>query len=86
MEVLYTMMKYRGYITPIPYGEVQCVCVPWLFMCCSVLQVMLFSAASAVLLPAFRFRDLSLFFTSYVCSVVVRSEEGLHDAIGSVLK
>jgi hypothetical protein len=37
VECLYRMFKYRGYITPIPYGE-----------------VMLFSAASAVLLPAYR--------------------------------
>lgn len=65
IESLYRMLKYRGYITPIPHGEVleslheihstfhahfkynnihvHCI-----------MQVMLFCAASAVLLPAYR--------------------------------
>ena len=68
IECLYRMLKYRGYITPIPYGEVtkltqaMCIVAMQLFNL-TLTQVMLFSAASAVLLPAYR-----SFTLSYVCT------------------
>jgi hypothetical protein len=69
IECMYRMLKYRNYITPIPYGE-----------------VMLFSAASAVLLPAFRseegLRDaiggiLSVLFHPQYPKTVTRLLEGI---------